>query len=244
MKRSDLGCETCHGPALAHSDEPEDVSFQVAVSRWTEQRQAEVCLTCHQDAQPDFHSSPHAQADLSCSSCHSIHSDSGWTLTDGEESGPFVFARITGSSAQCVQCHTEAAVDFERNERHRLQEGTMDCASCHDPHSPSSGARLAGFKQQACVDCHQDKGGPFVFEHGSVRVEGCTACHEPHGGPNRHQLKYERSAELCYSCHVEVPSFHLGFGSFPQPPRFDLDTNCSNCHSSIHGSNFDPYFLK
>lgn len=48
-------------------------------------------------------------------------------------------------------------------------------------------------------------------------------------------LTFQAVAELCYSCHVAVPGFHS---------RFTLDTQCTNCHSSIHGSNLDPYFLR
>ena len=28
------------------------------------------------------------------------------------------------------------------------------------------------------------------------------------------------------------------------PSRFGLDTQCTNCHSQIHGSNFHPRFLR
>ena len=94
---------------------------------------------------------------------------------------------------------------------------------------------LGGFKQQQCTSCHTDKEGPFVFEHGSQRVEGCVACHDPHGSPNRHLLTFQSVADLCYSCHGVVPGFHT---------RFIADSQCTNCHSTIHGSNFDPFLLK
>jgi DmsE family decaheme c-type cytochrome len=147
---------------------------------------------------------------------------------------------MDGVSAACAECHADVAHDFEFNERHRLQEGILTCTSCHDPHGPSDRMRLAAFKQEACIDCHTDKGGPFVYEHGSSRVDGCVACHTPHGSVNRHLLTFQATGELCYSCHAVVPAFHVA-GS---PPRFGLDTNCTNCHSSIHGSNLDPFFLK
>ena len=46
---------------------------------------------------------------------------------------------------------------------------------CHNPHEPSERLRLGGFKQEECVACHADKGGPSVFEHPAQRVEGCVA---------------------------------------------------------------------
>jgi hypothetical protein len=48
-------------------------------------------------------------------------------------------------------------------------------------------------------------------------------------------LKFQRTAELCFSCHAQVPGFHS---------RFTLDTVCTNCHATVHGSNFDRFFLK
>jgi hypothetical protein len=42
---------------------------------------------------------------------------------------------------------------------------------------------------------------------------------------------------------VLVPGFHGG-ASVAAPPRFDLATQCTNCHAAIHGSHFDPFFLR
>jgi DmsE family decaheme c-type cytochrome len=142
-----------------------------------------------------------------------------------------------------VDCHAETVSDFAFNERHRLTEGILECTSCHDPHSRENRSLLGGFQHEQCATCHNDKGGPFIFEHAASRVEGCTACHSPHGSPNRHMLTHQSVAELCYTCHAEVPQFHSGFSPVG-PPRFDLDTQCVNCHLTIHGSNLDPLFLR
>jgi hypothetical protein len=48
-------------------------------------------------------------------------------------------------------------------------------------------------------------------------------------------LTFQNVADLCYSCHAVVPGFHASFGP---------DNQCTNCHSSIHGSNFNAFFLK
>lgn len=238
--RSDLGCETCHGPASAHIEDPE---APFSISNWTARESVEMCSTCHGGDHARFPTNAHARAGMACIDCHSVHGETGWTALDsvGPAAGTdsfFAGRRISGSSAACATCHTDVAGEFQFNERHRLQEGIVTCADCHDPHGPSTRTHLAGFKQESCVECHADKGGPFVFEHGSVRVEGCSACHTPHGSPNRHMLTHQRVAELCYSCHVEVPGFHISGG------RFGLDTQCTNCHSTIHGSNFSPVFFK
>jgi DmsE family decaheme c-type cytochrome len=143
--------------------------------------------------------------------------------------------QVGGANAVCNECHSDVFAEFEFNERHRLQEGVMGCTDCHSPHEPATRTHLAGFKQQQCVECHADKGGPFVFEHGSVQIEGCVACHQPHGAQNRHMLTFQNVAETCFSCHAVVPGFHA---------RFTAETQCTSCHTTIHGSNFHPAFLK
>jgi DmsE family decaheme c-type cytochrome len=146
-------------------------------------------------------------------------------------------------SRVCTDCHADVLTEFAFNERHRVGEGALECTSCHDPHAASSRSLLGGFKQQQCLACHTDKGGPFVFEHPASRGEGCTACHSSHGSPNRHMLAHQRVGELCFTCHAATPQFHSGFAP-AGPPRFGLDTQCTTCHSTLHGSNFDPFFLR
>ncbi|HMB54153.1 MAG TPA: cytochrome c3 family protein [Thermoanaerobaculia bacterium] len=232
-----ISCSACHGDATTHVEEGGGLgnifSFNAEVPHTV---QAGKCMECHGDSHPGFPRSPHAKAGLSCQSCHGIHNnDGGWAMLAGDAGIPSPMESIGSSSAVCSECHGAVFTQFEFNERHRLREGILDCQSCHDPHDAQPIAQLGGFKQQACVDCHGDKGGPFVFEHGSSRVEGCVACHTPHGSPNRHMLKFQSVAELCFSCHAAVPGFHA---------RFSLETQCTNCHSSIHGSNFHEAFLK
>ncbi|MGD8339201.1 MAG: cytochrome c3 family protein [Gammaproteobacteria bacterium] len=239
----DFTCTACHGEASAHiaaGGQAPIFAFGAAPSS----EQSAVCSGCHNDDHPQFAASPHAQAGLSCTDCHSQHEG----LHDSALLPPAtdlaaLAESLSARSAVCIDCHQEAEAQFALNERHRLREGILECTSCHDPHARSETLSLGGFRQQACMDCHADKGGPFVYEHGASRVEGCTACHSPHGSQNRHMLTYQRVGELCTSCHAAMPQFHLGF-SPAGPPRFGLDTQCTNCHSAIHGSHFDPLFLR
>ena len=59
----------------------------------------------------------------------------------------------------------------------------------------------------ACVKCHSDKRGPFVYEHPPVRVEGCTICHNPHGSVNPRLLARPATFTLCLECHNGVTGF-------------------------------------
>jgi DmsE family decaheme c-type cytochrome len=241
-------CSGCHGDPSEHLASGGGAGTIFALGEGDSHlRINETCLSCHADAHARFEASPHARAGLDCTSCHAIHGE-GSRPTVGLMRRPeidtsAVTEQPSLASAACMECHADVAAEFRLNEHHRLEEGILDCSDCHDPHAPSTRLRLAGFKQEQCIDCHTDKGGPFVFEHAASRVEGCTACHEPHGSVNRHMLHFQKVAEQCYSCHPNVPQFHLGFNP-AAPPRFGLDTQCTNCHSTIHGSNLDPAFLK
>lgn len=222
---AEYSCTTCHGDASKHLESPGKGTIFAFTSEDLAKTKTQTCQTCHAESHPRFFASPHAKGGLDCTSCHSIHS--------GNRARSLL--PIEDVSETCRDCHADAFAKFELNERHRLKEGILECTSCHNPHEPQNRVRLGGFKEAECFECHTDKQGPFVYEHGSVLVEGCTSCHEPHGSVNRHMLTFQSVANLCYTCHAEVPSFHT---------RFTAETNCTNCHSTIHGSNLSPVFLE
>ena len=232
-------CASCHAGAAVHAEEGGGSGNVFAFGdEATPVARIRACLECHADAHPGFLGSEHAQAGVACTDCHEIHQPAASAvalLKSGPPTAADPAREPDAASRLCAECHGDVTAQFQWNERHRLEEGILSCTSCHDPHQRATRARLAGFKQEACFECHTDKGGPFIFEHASSRVDGCVACHDPHASPNRHMLKFQRTAELCFSCHAQVPGFHS---------RFNLDTVCTNCHSTIHGSNFDPDFLK
>lgn len=233
--QSDEGCASCHANAAVHADsaDPADVfGFHGTTSENTR-----VCLDCHSSEHPRFARSPHARAGLGCLDCHAVHDSVNDPAASDVLPARSGFAgELAGrSSATCAECHGAVLTTFAFTEHHRLLEGSLECSDCHDPHGPSTRLHLGSARQAVCTECHVDKQGPFVFEHGAQQVEGCTACHSPHGSPNRHLLSFQQVAEQCYSCHAQVPGFHT---------RFTADTQCTSCHSQIHGSNLHPAFLQ
>lgn len=217
-------CTDCHGKAEKHMEEGGALNTIVTFKGTAIQNNRQ-CLACHKTSAGQFMASPHGRASLDCTKCHQIH---------GKEAGE-KFLKLKAGKL-CNSCHEDISAQFMLNERHRLQEGILACTSCHNPHEPSASQRLGGFKQEACIKCHQDKGGPFVHEHEASRIEGCTVCHETHGSPNRHMLKHQAVSELCFSCHTTAPSWHAYFPA--------SGANCVSCHTAIHGSNLDKLFLK
>ncbi len=244
---TETGCESCHGPGEAHIEDPEDLTliFSFSDPSHTVVDRVGRCLNCHEGESTNFtyRSSEHMNGTIDCASCHKPHVNFREDRLLPREVPPDRLF-LGAATESCLGCHQEVRAEMNLNERHRVLEGMVTCAECHKQHEPSPRARLGGFKQETCLGCHTDKGGPFVFEHLSQRVDGCTSCHQPHGSVNRHMLEFQSVADLCYSCHIEVPSFHRGFGPPNVPPRFDSTTNCTNCHVAIHGSNLDHAFLQ
>jgi DmsE family decaheme c-type cytochrome len=215
-------CTDCHGDAAKHLESGEAGTIFAFKASDTALQKSSHCLTCHNSNQGQYLSGAHAKAAMDCTQCHSIHKET------------YSLAKM--KTKLCTGCHQDVAAEFQLNERHRLYEGILECTSCHDVHGPAIRERLGGFKQEACFKCHTDKSGPFIYEHGASRIEGCAACHDVHGSPNRHMLKHQNAAELCFSCHAAAPQFHQRFTT--------SDANCASCHATIHGSNLSHIFLK
>ena len=99
----------------------------------------------------------------------------------------------------------------------------MKCSDCHNPHGgfETKQTKLSVGLDAACIKCHSNKAGPFVFEHAPLKTEGCTACHTPHGSANPKLLKRAQVRQLCLECHTGI-SEELS----PQAPAFTTRRQC------------------
>ena len=245
------GCEGCHGPGGAHVAGGGDVSKIIRFATLTPSAVLDRCLTCHADdlGKMRIRRSSHSTGEISCVSCHSVH--------QSKELSPLLAKREVDL---CYTCHIEVRAQFNLPFKHRVNEGSMKCSDCHNPHgTPEATWASAGSRTMvrhamgndiACVGCHTDKRGPFVYEHAPVRVEGCAACHNPHGSTNPRLLSRPAAFTMCLECHNGVASFGTRGDGVPNPtevfhnlasPQFQ---NCVTCHSRIHGSNADPLFKR
>lgn len=218
-------CIACHDDPEKHLEEGGGPNIFAYTSDDFANEKSKKCLTCHTRSSARYLASPHGKSSMDCTTCHVIHAEK--TMAALLKTSPL---------KNCATCHQDVFAQFQLNERHRLQEGTLNCSTCHNPHEPSARERLGGFKHETCLTCHTDKGGPYLYEHGASRIEGCTSCHEVHGSPNRHMLTHQSTADLCFSCHGAAPDWHSRFDSY--------STNCTVCHATIHGSNLSKIFLK
>ena len=124
----------------------------------------------------------------------------------------------------------------------------MVCSDCHDPHGQETGNLKEATVNLLCYKCHAEKQGPFAFEHPPVR-ENCGICHNPHGAVANNLLK-QPATFLCLRCHAghnaalagDHPGVSLNMAvntpsSLALSSRAGFYTNCTQCHTQIHGTN-------
>jgi len=225
-----VGCESCHGPGSAHAEADGDPAL---IRRFAEGEDADACVDCHRaQGMGRFKASVHAAGGLSCQDCHTVHQN-----------------RLPSES--CRDCHGDVVAELELPSHHPVREGWMTCSSCHDVHGVGV-ALLKGDVQrvnEACYDCHQEKEGPFVFEHEPV-AESCSTCHRAHGSVANGLLNVAQPA-LCLQCHEF--HFHAGYKASDaeevevggirrenpwgaQGMNIAFTANCTQCHPAIHGT--------
>lgn len=230
-------CESCHGPGEEHASGSGDKTKIISFKGTALQQYNKQCLACHNKDQEvnAFKGSRHSKSSLACSDCHRVHT-------------PARMTRLMKAPVNdlCLSCHVQSRGDFSKPYHHRVREGAMKCIDCHQPHSGIDRRQLRTtyHGEAACVRCHTNTEGPFVFEHAPSRIRDCQSCHEPHGSVNPKMLIRPTVRSLCLECHSysakvltsQTPSFHD-----VRNPRYQ---NCTTCHVKIHGSNSSPIFLR
>ncbi|WP_153914391.1 DmsE family decaheme c-type cytochrome [Shewanella sp. TC10] len=218
-----LQCEACHGPQGKHRGKNEPMIGFGEDAILTAQMQNTVCTACHNDtSRSAWHTSMHADQDVSCVSCHEIHVAKDPVMV--KKNQPKV----------CAECHTKVNADIHKRSSHPIDNGSMVCSDCHNPHGTMTESELKGYNvNQTCFECHAEKRGPFLWEHAPV-MENCANCHDAHGSVNNDLLK-SRVPMLCKQCHAG--DIHASTVPGDNQSIQTAGQGCLNCHSQIHGSN-------
>lgn len=227
-------CETCHGPGSLHVNAGGDktnpgFATMKDPKKLSAKAVSETCFQCHKDTgRSHWKGSAHERADVSCLECHSVHN------AKSKHAGLIQ----KNASETCYQCHKDVKAQMRRSAHMPVEEGKMDCSSCHDSHGSGTPKQLkASSTNQLCYGCHQDKRGPFVWDHMPVR-ENCSNCHHPHGS-HYDKMLIAKQPFLCQRCHAYTR--HPGTlydGNDAKNQRSQIfGQSCYACHSNIHGSN-------
>ena len=137
----------------------------------------------------------------------------------------------------CYSCHKAQKVQGRLPSHHPIVEGKMKCSSCHNPHGGPNRMLKQESVIETCHRCHADKVGPFTFEHVPV-TEDCTICHSPHGSV-QNNLLVQSQPFLCLKCHAGPHSRSRSLDPTLAPPGASFSvyyTECTDCHSQVHGS--------
>lgn len=253
------GCEGCHGPGKAHVDGGGDKSKIITFTGKDSKAISETCLTCHagKESHNNFRRGEHWRNNVGCTDCHTshgsttAHSEAGSNTFTGDTTrqnpGNAAGAMLKQNETQlCIGCHSETKAQFAKPFHHKVLEGTMKCSDCHNAHGgfETKQTKLAVGVDGSCLKCHTNKQGPFMFEHGPLKLEGCTSCHVPHGSANPKMLKRASVRQLCFECHTGITE-----EISPQAPSLHNQAQvrylaCTVCHSAVHGSNSSKYFFR
>ena len=111
------GCESCHGPGQAHVDD----EAKGNIRKFSQMKPAEVsetCLTCHNRGNhAAWEGSMHESRNLSCSTCHSVHSPKSFQHQ----------LVATRETELCATCHRLQVTKTERAVAHMpVREGKMN----------------------------------------------------------------------------------------------------------------------
>jgi len=231
------GCQNCHGASEEHMARPNDggprpppeIVF-TGVNASPVDARNRACIGCHEaGARIHWRGSQHETSDIACTDCHASH-----TVEDA--------VRVKATQGEvCFGCHAEQRAANLKPSHHPVGEGVMACSDCHNPHgSVGPNLLVAETVNDTCLNCHDEKRGPFLWEHAPVQ-EQCTICHTPHGSVQPSLLKI-RAPYLCQTCHDSTLHNSQPFSgaSIPggqSPSRMMVLRACLNCHSEIHGSN-------
>ncbi len=253
------GCQTCHGTSENHLKSPSntpDVTFTAKSANSAEAKGA-VCLTCHlSGARTNWAGSKHQSQDVSCSTCHTVHAAKDKVRvkatqtevcftchkTERAESLRMSTHPIAAGKVVCSDCHNVHGSDgpklmLEHTVRdtcftcHAEKRGPFlwehpsamdDCMNCHTPHGSTNAPLLKARSPWLCQTCHGD-GAPHPGNlYSAGLLPGGNAATVNKGGTGVNSATNPLTGS---QMSANAPAAQLAF------------RGCTNCHTTVHGSN-------
>jgi DmsE family decaheme c-type cytochrome len=228
---NNFNCTTCHDPH----------------GKIKEETRKDLCLSCHSGTPTmAWHSSSHNLNGVACTDCHNPHPNTRVQQLVGISHTNVARPKRLMMSVQepeaCYKCHPKIFGLNALPSHHPIKEGKMVCSDCHDAHGQREGNLKGETVNLLCYKCHAEKQGPFAYAHPPV-TENCGICHEPHGTVANNLLK-QPPTFLCLRCHSGHLNATHTYGSTGGAININtntsirraLYTNCTECHTQIHGS--------
>jgi DmsE family decaheme c-type cytochrome len=226
-----LNCTTCHDPH----------------GKIRPETRTNLCLECHGNRAPTmaWPSCTHSRYGVACADCHIAHPrlqvQPVLNIQHTNIARPVRSPMGVDEPRVCYKCHSDIYAKNAMPSHHPIKEGKMVCSDCHDPHGQAQDNLQEATVNMVCYKCHAEKQGPFAYEHPPV-TENCDYCHEPHGTVANNLLR-QPPAFLCLRCHSghrTVPG-HPGGAPLQdvagnRSAQRSFYTDCTQCHSQIHGS--------
>jgi DmsE family decaheme c-type cytochrome len=224
------GCESCHGPGGKHIEDPSASNTLRKFDKITPAEASAACVSCHNKSEHRmWEGSAHDARNVSCVTCHSVHAPKSERAQ----------LKTATQVETCATCHKTQTLKVRRSAHMPVQEGKMECSTCHNPHGSSNvkNLRVGNYVNESCVSCHTEKRGPFLFEHAAGR-ESCVSCHDPHGSSNDRML-VAKMPMLCQRCHVHTRHPGTMYDNLAVASKSNriIGRSCVNCHQQIHGTN-------
>lgn len=186
-----IACESCHGPASKHVEEPDSKLYKASLSDPV--RQNEVCLQCHMRNRDKRLEDQNMSAIYGDARDYPHGYEAGRSLSEYKMVAPFVMGHET------KEFYGNGAAKKNRtqgNEFVHSMKGKhgITCINCHDPHTLEPTAEKNS-GNDLCMKCHTF--GSIIGPH-----QDSLQAHTRH--------KEESKGSLCVECHMPKVGRHTG----------------------------------
>lgn len=221
-------CESCHGPAADHANNPENPALRPIT-----ELSALTCGGCHTEAH-------HPTFDEWSKSGHA-----SLELPREEFADP---ATGPGRMPTCGACHsgaTRAAMMRELRRRPKPEEfkpvmptpeeaasTPIVCATCHDPHQNTAAPSQLRFPLASKMPYSYLTSTNFA-KNFNAEVQLCAQCHNMRGATWTGTGRPPHYSPQ-YNLLIGKGGFEAGITNIPQSKHMDMENQCAHCHTHPH----------